>query len=453
MISTAAGIIVSRAAAEAKMGEEYLGQLTYHHRGLRLVSGILLLFALVPGMPTISFLIMSALVFAASKISAKNHENTNKQTKGGAKQPKLDAAGKALPPSEQETFDTPEDMQTLLPLDQLELEVGYGLIPLVDEAQDGNLLARIRSIRRQFALDMGVVIPSLHLRDNLQLKPGEYNLIIKGNVVAGSEILIDHFLAMDPGDAKHNIKGIDTLEPAFNLPAIWIPEAQREAAMLAGYTVVDPATVIATHLTEIFRKNLHEFLGRQEVQELLDNLLKRAPKAVEDLIPGIMSLGTVQKVLQKLIQENVSIRDTLSIIETLADYGSMVHDAGQLTEYVRTRLNRTIIKQYLGSQNTLPIIVLSPQVDGVLQAALKPPEQGNYLVLDPTYAQKLIQQIGESLENASNFDGQPVLLTTPLLRPHLAQLMIRFLPTLPVISQAEIPADIRIQSIASVDLT
>ena len=245
------------------------------------------------------------------------------------------------------TLDTPEEVQALLPLDQLELEVGYGLIPLVDEEQNGNLLSRIRSIRRQFALDMGVVVPSLHLRDNLQLKPGEYRVLIKGNPVASAELLIDHFLAMDPGDAKHRIEGVETVEPAFNLPAVWIPEAQKEEAMLAGYTVVDPSTVVATHLTEVFRRNLHEFLGRQETQELLDNLAKRAPKAVESLVPAVLSIGGVQKVLQALVQENVSIRDLLTIVETLADYATATQDPVQLTEYVRAKMARTIVKPYI----------------------------------------------------------------------------------------------------------
>ncbi|MCP4453185.1 MAG: EscV/YscV/HrcV family type III secretion system export apparatus protein, partial [Planctomycetes bacterium] len=271
IISTSAGIIVSRAAAEAKMGEEFIGQLSYHHRALKLVSVILLIFGIVPGMPTLPFISFAGLIYFVGHLSAKQQE----EVMGEIEEAEAPDAS---------TLDTPEEVQALLPLDQLELEVGYGLIPLVDEEQSGNLLSRIRSIRRQFALDMGVVVPSLHLRDNLQLKPGEYRVVIKGNPVAQAELLIDHYLAMDPGDAKNTIKGVETVEPAFNLPAVWIPEAQKEEAMLAGYTVVDPSTVIATHLTEVFRRNLHEFLGRQETQELLDNLAKRAPKAVESLV-------------------------------------------------------------------------------------------------------------------------------------------------------------------------
>ncbi len=441
IVATGSGIIVSRAAAEAKMGEEFLGQLTFHHRALKLVSGIMLVFALVPGMPTIPFVLLAGVIFWVARVAEMTRPEHDAKLK--AEQAKA-AGGPKL--------DTPEEVQSLLPLDQLELEVGYGLIPLVDEEQNGNLLSRIRSIRRQFALDMGVVIPSLHLRDNLQLKPGEYRVLVKGNPIAGAEILIDHFLAMDPGDAKHKIEGVQTVEPAFNLPAVWIPEAQREAAMLAGYTVVDPSTVVATHLTEVFRRNLHEFLGRQEVQDLVTNLSKRAPKAVDNLIPGVLPLGVVQKVLQNLVREGVSIRDMMTIVEALSDYGPAVQDPGMLTEYVRARMGRTIVKGYMGSDGALPILTLSADIDTTLSSSLRTTDGGGYLALEPGMAQQIIRSISTAQENAVGTDGQPVLLTTPQVRPHLAQLLLRFLPTMPVISQAEIPADIKIQSLATVKL-
>jgi flagellar biosynthesis protein FlhA len=437
IISTSAGIIVSRAAAEAKMGEEFIGQLTLHPRALRLVSIILIVFGIVPGMPTIPFLIMAGVVYAVSTMAAKRT---------------VQQEGEEEQAEETSALDTPEEVQALLPLDQLELEVGYGLIPLVDEAQDGNLLARIRSIRRQFALDMGIIVPSLHLRDNLQLNPGQYSVVVKGNEVASAEILVDHLLAMDPGDVKHRIQGVETREPAFNLPALWIPESQKEEAMLAGYTVVDPATVIATHLTEVFRRNLGEFLGRQETQQLLDNLAKRAPKAVEDLVPNVLNLGTVQKVLQNLVRESVSVRDLLTIVETLSDYGHGVKDPDQLTEYVRSRMGRTIVKPFMGSDGTLPLLSLAPDIERILQESLRQSDQGAFLALDPMQAQQIIQAINNVTENALATDGQPVLLTSPVIRPHLAQIVNRFIPTLPVISQAEIPADIRLQTLAVVDM-
>ena len=421
------------------MGEEFLGQLTYHSRALKLVSAILIIFALIPGMPMLVFLALSGLLFFLSRLSNAHHgdEAAEKEAEARRNAPALD---------------TPEEVQALLPLDTLELEVGYGLIPLVDEEQDGNLLARIRSIRRQFALDMGVIVPSLHLRDNLQLKPGQYSVLVKGNEVASGEIMVDHYLAMDPGDAKHRIQGVETVEPAFNLPALWIPETQREEAMLAGYTVVDPATVIATHLTEVFKRNMYEFLGRQEVQTLLDNLSKHAPKAVEELVPGALELGTVQKVLQNLVREGVSIRDLLTVVETMADFGKAIKDPDQLTEYVRSRLSRTIIKPYMDSQGGLPIVVLSANVDKAFSDNIRQTDQGAYLAMDPNMAQTIIQSINDAAERAVGTDGQPVLLATPTVRPHLSQLLARFIPNLPVISQAEIPADVKLETLAQVDV-
>jgi len=437
MISTSAGIVVSRAAAEADMGQEFLEQLTRHFMALRLVAVILFILSLVPGMPTLIFILFAGLLWGISIIASRQHQAAEKMAA---------QEGKPKSPS----LDTPEEVQALLPLDVLEMEVGYGLIPLVDEDQNGNLLARIRSIRRQFALDMGVIIPSLHLRDNLQLKPGQYVILIKRNQVASAEILIDHYLAMDPGDAKHRIQGVETKEPAFNLPALWIPERQKDEAMLAGYTVVDPSTVVATHVTEVFRRNLSEFLGRQEVQALLDNLAKRAPKAVEELVPGIMILGTVQRVLQNLVRENVSIRDMLTIVETLADFGPSIKDPDLLTEYVRVRMARTIVKPYFSPDRTLPVIILDQEWERLLQDNLRKADQTTYLNIDPTLAQKLIQGMQASMEKAMLSEGQPVVLTTPSLRPHLAQLVTRFIPTLPIISQAEIPSGINLHSAATV---
>lgn len=438
IICTSSGIIVSRAASEAKMGEEYLSQLTYHPKALKMVGIVLAIFGLIPGMPTVPFLIMATGIFILGVVSQRQKTMLVQASKE-------EVAEKAV-----RSLDTPEEVQALLPLDALELEVGYGLIPLVDEEQNGNLLSRIRSIRRQFALDMGVIIPSMHLRDNLQLKPGQYTVLIKGNEVASAEILIDHYLAMDPGDAKQRIPGVETREPAFNLPAIWIPEVQKDNAMLAGYTVVDPSTVIATHLTEIFKKYVQEFLGRQETQALLDNLAKRAPKVVDELVPGVLPLGTVQKVLQNLVREGVSIRDLLSIVECMADFGQAIKDPDQLTEYVRSRMGRTIVKSYLSTENVLPILSLAPSIEGTLQESVRQTEHGTYLAMEPGMAQKVIAQINNAMEKAYVADGQPVLLTSPVIRPHLAQLITRFIPSLPVVSQAEIPPEIKLQSLAVV---
>jgi len=439
IISTSAGIIVSRAAAEAQLGEEFLGQLTMHPRALKLVSGILLLFGLVPGMPTFAFLLLASVLFMLSTIANKQKSL-------------LESQGKKKSKSQATSLDTPEEVSALLPLDTLALEVGYGLIPLVDEEQNGNLLTRIRALRRQFALDMGVVIPSMHLKDNLELKPGEYRVLLKGNEIGRGEILIDHYLAIDPGDIKHRIKGIETVEPAFQMPALWIPKNRKEEALLAGYTVVDPATVITTHLTQLFKRHLHEFLGRQEVQNLLDTLAQRAPKAVEDLIPNILSLGVVQKVLQNLVKEGVSIRDMLTIVETLADYGQQTKDPVQLTEYVRQHMARNIVSPYLAKDNTLPIILLDQEIESLFQENIKQTDTGAFLTMDPHLAHQIIQKMIKTLEKVIVKDGQPVLLVSPPLRPHLAQICVRFIPNLPVISQAEIPPEIQLETIAQVRL-
>ena len=455
IISVSAGIIVSRAAAESKMGEEFLTQLTYNSKVLKIVSGILFLLGIVPGLPLIPFWTFSVLLFITTRILGDSNIAVDTAGAGGKKALGSGAGGsKAIGQAgaAPENLDSPEEVQKLLPLDLLELEVGYGLIPLVDEEQNGNLLSRIRSIRRQFALDMGVVIPALHLRDNLQLRPGQYSLLIKGNQIATAEILIDHYLAMDPGNATKKIEGIETMEPAFSLPALWITEMQKEDAMVAGYTVVDPATVIATHITEVFRRNLSEFLGRQEVQSLLDTLAKTAPRVVDELVPNVLQLGQVQKVLQNLVRENVSIRDMLTIIETLADYGQANKNPDTLTEFVRERMARTIIRPYLDEENALVIMTLDPQADRVIQESIRTTDGGAFLALNPAVAQKFIANINRVIDSAVMFSSQPVLLTSPMIRPHVAQLVTRFLPNVPVLSQVEIPADIRLHSAGTVGI-
>jgi flagellar biosynthesis protein FlhA len=441
VVSTGTGLLVSRAAAEAKMGEEFLAQLTFNKRALFIVGVVLTVFAVVPGLPTVPFLVLAGAMFFVGRNISPQDEDAAAGADGKKGREKGGKAGEAA--------ETPEEVRALLPLDVLELEVGYGLIPLVDESRNGNLLSRIRSIRRQFALDMGVVIPSLHLRDNLQLKPGQYALLIRGNQVASAEILVDHFLAMDPGNVSKTVNGVETREPAFNLPALWIPEAQREEAMLAGYTVVDPATVIATHLTEVFRRHLGDFLDRQAVQGLLDTLAKNSPKAVEELTPGILGLGIIQKVLQNLVREQVSIRDMPTIVETLSDFGGPMKHPDTLTEYVRERLARSIVRPYTDNEGALPVITLDPNAEKTLQEGIRQTEGGAFLSLHPTTAQKLVHNIGKSVESAVATDGQPVVLVSPLIRPHLAQLVARFLPGVAVISQAEIPPDTRLQAVGA----
>jgi len=324
--------------------------------------------------------------------------------------------------------------------------VGYGLIPLVDREQGGEFLDRVRSIRRQFAVEMGLVIPPIHIRDNLQLNSAEYQILLKGVRIASAELMVNHYLAMDPGDATRKVAGIETREPSFNLPAIWIPEAKKEEAKLAGYTVVDNVTII------VLRKHLSELLGRQEVQNLLDNLSRSYPKAVEELVPNLLSLGGVQKVLQNLLRERISIRDMLTIVETLADYAPLTKDPELLTEYVRHKLSRSIISPHMGEDRVLKLITMAQVVEDILLKGIQKTEHGSYLSVDPKVVDPILASIKEQAEKAMAKNIQPILLTSPTLRRHLKQLVEQFVPSLIVLSQSELLGDIRFQSIGEVNL-
>ena len=440
IISTAAGILVSRAASDASMGTEFIKQFAVQPQALGITAGIVFFFGMVPGLPTIPFTLLSG-GFAAMAYLA--HREKVKALQAEAQQ----EAAPAVP--EEPAVGTPEEVERLLSLDILELEIGYGLIPLVDEEQGGDLLERIRSIRRQFAQEMGIIIPPLHVRDNLQLGPGEYVILIKGIDVAKGELMLGHLLAMDPGDARREVQGIPTTEPAFGLPAKWIPESEREAAQMAGYTVVDLSTVIATHIAEVIRENAEELLGRQEVQRLLDALAKTHPKAVEE-VSNVLSLGIVQKVLQNLVREKVSIRDLLTITETLADYGPMTKDPDILTEYVRQKLGRAIVKPLLGPEDTLSVLTLDPQVEEQIRKGVQQTEHGSFISLDPATVQRIVQGIQKKVEDVAAKGFQPVILSSPAVRRHLRKLIERFVPNVTVLSHSEIPGNVRLESAGTV---
>jgi len=438
IISTSAGIMVSRAASDATMGAEFAKQFSKQPRVIAIAGGIVFCFGLVPGLPHVSFMLlglsMGGLAFALyrAQAAARVQEAAQKTE-----------AKEAPPPG-------PEQVQALLPLDALELEVGYGLIPLVDEEQNGDLLERIRSIRQQLALEMGIVVPPLHVRDNLQLKPGGYAILIKGNEVAGGELMIDYLLAMDPGDAKKPLEGIPTTEPAFNLPALWIPEAKREEAQFSGYSVVDLSTVVATHLTEVIKSHSGELLGRQEVQSLLDNLAKTSPKAVEEL-NSLLTLGHIQKVLQNLLNERVSVRDLLTIAETLADYAPLTKDAEVLTEYCRQKLARSIVKSILGPHDKdLHVLTLDPAVEDILTAGIHQTEHGAYLSVDPEKVQSILGGLNKELEKFTQLSQPPVVLCSPVVRRHFRRLVERFVPTLAVLSHNELVPELSVHSLGMV---
>ena len=440
VISTSAGIIVSRAASDASMGKEFSKQFTQQPQALAVASGIILLFGLIPGLPHVAFLFLGTVMGGVAYLAFQKQALEQKEV-----EEEEEREEEALPGS-------PETVENLLPLDTLELEVGYGLIPLVDESQDGDLLERIRGIRRQFAMDMGLIIPSMHVRDNLQLKPDEYALLLKGVEITRGELMMGYLLAMDSGAAKREIEGVPTVEPAFKLPAVWIQEDKRDEAQLAGYTVVDPSTVVATHLTEVLRTHGDELLGRQDAQKLLDNLAKTHPKVVEELVPELMILGGVQKVLQNLLRERVSIRDMLTICETLADYAPKVKDTDVLTEYVRQKLSRSIVSSFVDDEGNISVLTLSTQIEDFVRESVQQSEQGGFLSLEPNFAQRLLDSVKESVERVSNEGYQPIIICASVVRRHLRQFLARFLPQVVVLSHNELTSHIKIESLGTIEI-
>ncbi len=439
IISTAAGLLVSRSGAEQKMGEEFAKHILQSNVPIYIGSVIVFMFGFVPGLPAFPF--MSLGLGLAAAVYYIGESDAEEET-AVAEQEAAEAEGES----------GPEDVEHLLSLDSMELEVGYGLIPLVDKGQEGALLGRIRAIRRQFAGELGVVVPPIHIRDNLKLKPSEYRLLIKGLDVAGGELMVNHLLAMDPGDILQKIEGIPTTEPAFNLPALWIPPEREEDAKFAGYTVVDNSTVIATHLTEIIRSNSADLLGRQEVQHLLDNLAKTSPKVVEELVPGILPLGIVQKVLQNLLRERISIRNLLNIVETLADYGPMSKDPDLLTEYVRQKLARSIVGVVTQPDGTLPVIGLASELEEAVSNNIQQTEHGSFLSIEPRIAERIIDAVRQEVEKQMAVNLQPVFLCSPGIRRHFRKLLEQYFPSVMVISHAEISPNVSIKAVGRVSL-
>jgi flagellar biosynthesis protein FlhA len=441
IISTAAGIVVSRAGAENNLGHEIGSQLLLQPRAVAVASGILFLIGLVPGLPTTPFFILAILsaaiaytVFAVGRQQKRSKEIELAQVQSDSEQ-ENDECFKPLPP-----------------LDILGLEIGYGLIPLVDMQQDGELLDRIKSIRRQIAQDIGLVVPSIHIQDNMQLKPGEYIIKLKGNEVARGELLLNHYLAMNPGMADGSIEGILTKEPTYGIDAFWIKERAREDAIAKGYTVVDLATVMTTHLSDVIRRHAHELIGRQEVQGLLDTLKETHPKAVEELVPNLLSLGAVVKVLQNLLAEQVPIRDFLTIIESMADWAPSVKQLDVLTEYVRQSLCRSITRQYLSADGQLVVVTLGHPLERRLAGSLQRTDSGDYLSIDPKVAQKIMQRLAERLEKFAPLNVQPVVLCSSQIRSHFKKMVDRFIPNLAVIAYDEVETHAKIHVIGSVEL-
>lgn len=436
IVSTAAGIVITRAASEVNLGFEITRQVLISPKAIGTASGILLAMGLVPGLPHLAFLALGSLT-GWMAFQLNEHQKT----------------AVAVPEPESPQVKAEEAATQVVPLDLMEVQVGYGLIGLVDGGQGGALLDRIKGLRRQFAEQMGFVLPPIHIRDNLQLRPNEYAALLKGVELAKSEVMPAHVLAIDPGTAQRGIiQGLPTKEPAFGLPAIWVPEHQRERAQMAGYTVVDPGSAIATHLSELIKRHAHELLGRQEVQGLLDQLGKNHPKLVEEVIPNLIPLGTLVRVLSHLLREGVPIRDLRTILETIADHAASTKDADILTEVARQALGRTITKQYLAPDGSLPIIGLDPRLDRTLADQANATGQGNQWVPDPLVAQKLLNALKQAAERMVGRGHQPVILCSPSLRRHLRKLTDRILHSVPILGLNEVDSVTRLQAIETVRL-
>jgi flagellar biosynthesis protein FlhA len=433
LISVAGGIITTRAASESNLGEDVANQLLLNPVPVAIGSAFLFIFGLIPGLPSIPFFILSALT---GVVAYRTHQTRTQEAlvadKNRAAQIEADKPK--------------EKIEGLLKVDMLGLEVGYGLIRYVDASQGGDFLNRVRSIRRQIALDMGLVVPPVHITDNLQLSAKGYSIILKGVEVARGELVHDHFLAINPGTAREEIPGAPTLEPAFGLPARWINSQDRERAQLAGYTVVDPTTVLATHVTEIIKSHAYELLGRQETKSLLDNVAETHPKVVEELVPKILSIGEVQKVLQNLLKERVSIRDAVTVLETLADYGSFTKNVNVLTEYCRQAMARSLCKPYQGENGELPVFTVDPEVEKVIAEGVVNADQASYLALEPKVAKEIMHRFRKSVESS----GSPVVLCSPNVRMYVRQLLERYLPAVTILSHNEIPPNVRVVSLGMV---
>jgi len=440
LISTAAGLIVTRASSEGNLADDITGQLFTYPTLLYIVAFVIAMLGFFTPIHIITTLPLAGLLaFAGWRMQ----NNLNQ---------KQEAEEQMEEEQQIEEVRSPESVINLLQVDPIEFEFGYGLIPLADNQQGGDLLDRIIMIRRQCALELGLVVPVIRIRDNIQLRPNEYVIKIKGNVVGGGELLLNHYLAMSPGYEEESVTGIETTEPAFGLPALWIDEVTKDRAELAGYTVVDPPSVVATHLTELIKKHAHELLGRQETKALVDNLRENYAALVDELIPSVLAIGDVQKVLAKLLREKVSIRDMVTIFETLADYGTYTKDPDVLTEYVRQSLSRQITQQFSQKGETLRVITVGPGLEKKIAESVQQSDQGSYLALDPASTQSVYQKLTEQVNRLIQSGQQPVVLTSPTIRMYLRQVIERTMQDIPVLSYSELEPNVEIQSVGVVNL-
>jgi len=439
LISTATGIVVTRAASEGNLGMDITKQLLGQPKLLYVAAATIGLLGLAtPINDVVTIPIAAALAAGAYFMTRKPQEDPEELFEMEEE-------------VETEGMKSPENVVNLLNVDPIEFEFGYGLIPLVDAQQGGDLLDRVVMIRRQLALELGLVIPVVRIRDNIQLQPNEYRIKIKGNEMARGELLLDHYLAMSPG-GDDSIEGIDTIEPSFGLPAKWITESVKEDAEIMGYTVVDPPSVVSTHLTEVIRANAADLIGRQETKQLVDHVRETYPILVDELTPTPLSIGEIQKVLAKLLNEHVSIRNLPIIFETLADYSKYTSDVDLLTEYVRQSLARQITNQYSTAGQSLKVLTVSGKVEKLIADHIQQTEQGNYLSIDPSISQNILESIAREVERVALLDQSPIILCSPAIRMYLRQITERYFPQIPVLSYNELEASIEVQSVGVVDI-
>ncbi|UOQ93236.1 flagellar biosynthesis protein FlhA [Halobacillus shinanisalinarum] len=439
LISTATGIVVTRVASQGNLGTDVTAQLLRYPKLLYIAGGTILLLGLTPIPFFLTGLIGSVLIFGGYWLSRVSEEPEF------VEEEQLDEA-------ESDQMKSPENVVSLISMDPIEFEFGYALIPIADTNQGGDLLDRIVMIRRQLAIELGIVIPVVRIRDNIQLGPNEYRLKIKGNQVAQGELLLDHFLAMSPGVDDDTMEGIDTQEPAFGLPAKWITEELKDEAELSGYTVVDPPSVVSTHITEVIKQNAHQLLGRQETQQLISHLKESYPILVDEVTPEPLAIGDVQKVLAKLLRENVSVKNLPVIFETLADFGKMTNDSELLAEYARQALSSQITTQYRKEDNSLSVITVSGKVEKLIADHIQQTEHGSYLSIDPDSQAKIVQSIAAQVEQVSLKEETAILLCSPAVRMYVKQLLDRFLPQVVVLSYNELDPNVEVQSVGVVNV-
>lgn len=437
LISLSTGILVTKVSKESDLGNVLLGQLFSIPKVLYIVGGTLAFLAFTP-LPTVICLIYAVLFIVAGRSIEAAMEDSQIETE-------VDEEEESA-----EEIRRPENVVSLLQVDPIELEFGYGIIPLADVNQGGDLLDRVVMIRRQVALELGCVVPMIRLRDNIQLNPNQYVIKIKGVPVSEGEILFDHYMAMNPGYVEEEITGIPTFEPSFHLPAIWITESQRERAESLGYTVVDPPSIIATHLTEVVRKHLDELLTRQDVQNLINNIQEANTTLIADLVPKLLGVGEIQKVLQNLLREGISIRDLVTIFETLADNATMTRDTDVLTEYVRQSLKRAISNKYFPSNEMTSVVTLDPKIEQEIMGSIKQTEQGAYINLDPEKTQEILNSVKEEMEKMEDLGKNPIIVTSPIVRMYFKKLTSEQFNDLIVVSYNEIETDVELQSIGMV---